>query len=54
MPTARPVTVLPETEQIVAVVLPKLTARPEVAVAFAVVLPPTAKVAGEKLMLPMV
>lgn len=55
MPASRPVTVLPDTEQIVGVVLLlKVTARPEVAVALAVVVPPTAKVVGVKLMAPMV
>ena len=48
-----PVTVLPETEQIVGVVLLKATAKDEVAVALAVVEPPTVKVLGMKLIAPM-
>ena len=54
-PASKPVTVLPEMEQIVGVaLLLKVTARPEVAVAPAVAVPPTTKVVGVKLMVPMV
>jgi hypothetical protein len=50
-----PVTVLPTTEQIVGVLLTlKVTPRPDVAVALAVAVPPTAMVLGEKLIVPMV
>lgn len=54
VPVNSPATVLPETEQMIGVVLVKLTARPEVAVALAAVVPPTPRVAGLKLMAPMV
>ena len=54
VPAATPVTVEPLTEQIVGVVLLKATARPEVAVALAVLVPPTLKLMGLKLMVPMV
>ena len=55
VPASKPVTVLPETEQIVGVtLLLKVTARPEVAVALAVVVLPTTKVVGVNVMVPMV
>ena len=55
VPASKPVTVLPETEQIVGVtVLLKVTARLDVAVALAVVVPPTVNVVGVKLIAPMV
>ena len=55
MPASRPVTVLPVTEQIVGVtLLLKVTARLEVAVALAVVVPPTTKVVGVKVTVPIV
>ncbi len=47
-------TVLPLTVQTLDVVEVKLTARPEVAVALTVLVPPTAKALGVKLMAPMV
>jgi hypothetical protein len=49
VPIATPATVLPLSVQIAGLALPKLTARPEVAVALAVVVPPTARLAGVKL-----
>ena len=53
-PVALAVTALPFTEQMSGVDVPKLTSRPEVAVALAMVAPPTASDAGLKLMAPMV
>ncbi len=53
VPAATPVTVEPLTVQIVGVVLLKATARPEDAVALAVLLPPTLRLVGLKLMVPM-
>ena len=49
-----PVTVLPLIVQTVAVVVLNLTARPEVAVALTVLVPPTVSSAGEKLIALMV
>ncbi len=55
VPAVVPVTVAPETLQMVGVaLLSKVTARPDEAVAPAVVVPPTARVLGEKLIEPMV
>ena len=54
VPTATPVIVVPLTVQILWVVLLNVTASEEVAVALAVVVPPTAKEIGEKLIAPMV
>ena len=54
VPALMPLTVLPLTEQTAGVAELKLAARPEVAVALTVVMPPTAKEAGVKLMAPMV
>ena len=54
VPAATPVTVLPATVQVLGVMLAKVTGRPEVAVALAVVLPPTSTVDGENVMAPMV
>jgi len=56
VPAARLVTVLPLIVQMLWVWLVKVTARPEVAVAvaLAVVMPPTASVDGLKLIAPMV
>ena len=54
VPAARPVTVLPLTEQTPRVVELKLTGSPEVAAALAVEAPPTPREAGLKLMVPMV
>src|SRR6185369_568542 len=54
VPAAMEVTVEPLTVQIVGVLLVKLTARPEVAVALTVVVPPTLTVVGLKLIGPMV
>ena len=53
VPEVTAVTVLPDTVQMLGVVEVKVTASPEVAVALTVVAPPTARVAGVKLMLPM-
>ena len=53
VPAERALTVEPLTVQTAGVVELKITARPEVAVALAVVLPPTASVAGEKDIVPM-
>ena len=53
-PTAAPVTVLPLTVQKLGVRELKVTAKPELAVALAVVAPPTVNVAGLKLIAPMV
>lgn len=47
-PTFTAVTVLPAIVQTVGVVLAKVTARPELAVALTVLVPPYCKVAGEK------
>ena len=54
VPGATPLTVLPDTLQMPVVVEERVTARPEVAVALALVAPPTASEAGEKPMAPMV
>ena len=54
MPASRPVTVEPLTAQMVGVVLVRVTTRPEVAVALAAVMPATLRVAGLKLIAPMV
>jgi len=54
VPAATPETVLPATVQMVGVVELNATARPEVAVALAVVVPPTLRVAGVKLIAPIV
>ena len=55
VPDSKPVTVLPETEQIVGVtLLLKVTVRPELAVELAVVVPPTTKVVGVKVTVPIV
>ena len=54
VPALTPVTVLPLTVQTPVVRELKLTARPEEAVALAVVVPFTARVAGLKVMVPMV
>ena len=55
MPAARPLTVLPDTEQMLGVALAlKMTGLPDApALALTVVLPPTASVAGAKLIAPM-
>ena len=53
VPVVMPVTVLPLTVHTPVVVLLKLTARPDVAVALAVVVPPTARLLGLKPMAPM-
>jgi hypothetical protein len=53
VPAATPVTVEPLTLQTAGVVELNVTARPEVAVALAVVVPPTARVAGLKAMAPI-
>jgi hypothetical protein len=54
VPAVTPVTVVPLTVQILVVRELKLTGSPEVAVALAVVVPPTATELGLKLMVPMV
>jgi hypothetical protein len=54
VPALTPLTVVPLTVQMVGVEELKLTARPEVAVALAIVALPTAKVAGVKVMAPIV
>ncbi len=57
VPAVTPVTVLPfvpDTVQTDGVVEVKVTASPEVAVALAVVVPPTLRVAGVNVMVPMV
>ena len=54
VPAATPVTAEPLTVQIVGVVLLKATARPEDAVALAVLVPPILKLLGSKLMVPIV
>jgi hypothetical protein len=54
VPVAAPVTVLPLTVQTVGELLAKATARPELAVARAVVVEPTVSVGGEKLIAPTV
>jgi len=54
VPAAKPVTVLPITEHIAGVLLLKLTANPDVAVALTVVVPPITSVLDEKVMGPMV
>ena len=54
VPAAIAETVLPVRVHTVGVELPKVTVRPEVADALAVVLPPTINVDGEKLINPMV
>ena len=54
VPVATPVTVLPLTVQTLCVAELKLTGWPELAVALAVVVPPTVSVAGVKLIGPMV
>ena len=51
---ANAVTVLPKTEQMVGVVLLKVTARLEVAVALTVVVPPNTSVVGLKVIVPIV
>ena len=53
VPALTPVTVLPLTVQTPVVNELKLTARPEEAVALAVVVPPTPRVLGLKLMTPI-
>ena len=56
VPKVTPVTMLPlipEVVQTAGVALLKITARPELAVALAVVVPPTANVAGKKVKLPV-
>jgi hypothetical protein len=54
VPALAPVTVEPLTVQTAGVVELNVTARPDVAVALAVVVPPTASVAGAKVIAPMV
>ena len=54
VPAATPVTVLPAIEQVLVVLVAKVTGRPEVAVALAVVVPPTVNVVGVKVMTPIV
>jgi hypothetical protein len=54
VPALTPVTVLPLTVQTLVVKELRLTRSPEVAVALAVVVPPTPKELGLKLMVPMV
>ena len=57
VPTAAPMTVLPFvplTVQTVGVVEVKVTAKPDVAVALAVVVPPAANVVGLKVIAPIV
>ena len=55
VPADSPVTVLPEALQMVGVaLLSKVTPRPDEAAALVVVVPPTARVVGVKLMVPMV
>ncbi len=54
VPELTPLTVLPLTVQTLGVKELKLTGRPEVAVALTVVVPPTPRVAGLKLIGPMV
>lgn len=54
VPVATPVTVLPFTVQIVGVVDVKVTGKPDVAVALAVVVPPTVNVLGVKVIAPIV
>jgi hypothetical protein len=54
IPALTPVIVLPLTVQMLVVRELKLTGSPEVAVALAVVVPFTAKVAGEKVIVPIV
>jgi hypothetical protein len=54
VPAATAVTVLPTTAQVLVVALANVTGRPEVAVALAVVVPPTSRVLGVKVMVPMV
>jgi hypothetical protein len=53
VPAVKPVTVLPLTVQIDGVALPKLTVKPDVAVALAVVTPFITNVVGEKVIDPM-
>ncbi|CAK0761793.1 hypothetical protein CCP3SC15_270011 [Gammaproteobacteria bacterium] len=54
VPALVPVTVRPLTVQTLGVMELKATVSPEVAVALAVVVPPTASVAGAKVIVPMV
>ena len=54
VPVVIPVTIFPDTVQTSRFMLVKVTGRVEVAIALTVVVPPTAKVVGLKLMTPMV